>query len=148
MSRFVCKTVEILSHDTYLCIQVSDEKKLQDFFMAKKNSGLVYSTQSGKTCPRCEKPIDECVCEANSDKGGGDSVIKIRRETKGRGGKTVTTIFGIIPNQQKKIATRLKQHCGTGGSAKDGIIIIQGDQRQKVKSFLEKNGYTVKLSGG
>ncbi|MDZ7722557.1 MAG: translation initiation factor [candidate division KSB1 bacterium] len=110
---------------------------------------MVYSTGQGKTCPNCEQPVDECVCKSQTkNAGSGAPVIKIRRETKGRAGKTVTTIFGIVPNQQKDIATQLKQQCGTGGSAKDGVIIIQGDHRTKIKAFLEKKGYTVKLAGG
>ena len=117
--------------------------------MANKNSSLVYSTGTGKTCPNCEQPIDECICKSRKQNAGsGAPVIKIRRETKGRAGKTVTTISGIIPNQQKDLAAQLKQQCGTGGTAKDGVIIIQGDHRAKIKAFLEKKGYTVKLAGG
>ena len=100
-------------------------------------------------CRNCEQPIDQCICKLQTkNAGSGAPVIKIRRETKGRAGKTVTTISGIIPNQQKDLAAQLKQQCGTGGSAKDGVIIIQGDHRTKIKAFLEKKGYAVKLAGG
>ena len=71
-----------------------------------------------------------------------DGIIRIRRETKGRKGKTVTTVFGFDLDDQalKALAKDLKQHCGTGGSVKDGVIVIQGDHRDTVKGFLEGKG--------
>lgn len=124
--------------------------------MSRKKGGLVYTTSSEELCPYCENSINNCICDIiGTGKGetrlkGGphQEMIKIRRETKGRAGKTVTTIHGIPRNLQKEIAAKLKQYCGTGGSAKDGIIVIQGDQRSKIKSFLENQGYLVKLAGG
>ena len=79
-----------------------------------------------------------------------DGIIRIRRELKGRKGKTVTTVFGFDLDKEdlKNLAKSLKQHCGTGGSAKGGIIVIQGDHRDQIKIFLEKQGYSVKLAGG
>ena len=79
-----------------------------------------------------------------------DGIIRIRRESKGRKGKTLTTVFGFDLDKEdlKNIAKSMKQHCGTGGSAKAGIIVIQGDHRDKIKKFLESQGYTVKLAGG
>ena len=79
-----------------------------------------------------------------------DGIIRIRRESKGRKGKTVTTVFGFDLDMEnlKYLAKSLKQHCGTGGSAKAGIIVIQGDHRDKIKKFLERQGYAVKLAGG
>jgi translation initiation factor 1 len=69
---------------------------------------------------------------------------------KGRGGKTVTTIsgFDFNDNALKQLLKKLKQHCGTGGSVKNDVIIIQGDHRDKVKGLLEGQGYLVKLAGG
>lgn len=117
--------------------------------MRNDKGGLVYSTKSGRLCPNCGKPIDQCVCKSRKKNSDSDTpVIKIRRETKGRAGKTVTAIFGIVPNQQKELAAELKQRCGTGGTAKDGMIIIQGDHRARIKSYLEQKGYVVKLAGG
>ena len=79
-----------------------------------------------------------------------DGTIRIQRETKGRKGKTVTTVIGFDPDDQalKALAKDLKQHCGTGGSVKDGMIIIQGDHRDAVKGFLEGQGFKVKIAGG
>lgn len=64
-------------------------------------------------------------------------------ETKHRGGKTVTLVTGILLNDNdlEKTAKMIKMFCGTGGSAKDGEIIIQGDQREKVLQWLLKNGF-------
>jgi len=105
-----------------------------------KNSRLVYSTDSGRV--KEEKPA---VAIPKSD-----GIVRIRRETAGRNGKGVTTITGIPVDETelKNIAKTLKQTCGVGGSVKDGVIEIQGDQREKIKTDLEKRGYTVKLAGG
>jgi translation initiation factor 1 len=76
--------------------------------------------------------------------------VRVRREVKGRRGKTVTTISGVpVDDQQlKELAKQLKRRCGTGGSAKDGIIVIQGDHRDTLITELQDLGYTVKLAGG
>jgi len=113
--------------------------------MSKKNSRLVYSTDRARVCPNASQPDKQMKDKPGT---GGDQVIKIRREKKGRAGKTVTTVFGIARSDLKPTAAAIKQQCGTGGSVKDGVIIIQGDHRPAVKSFLEKRGYTVKLAGG
>ena len=62
----------------------------------------------------------------------------------------MTTVFGFDLDDQalKSLAKDLKQHCGTGGSVKDGVIVIQGDHRDAVKGFLEGKGYKVKMTGG
>lgn len=76
--------------------------------------------------------------------------MRIRRETKGRKGKGVTTITGIPLNgdELKKLVKQLKAQCGSGGTLKDGVVEIQGDHRDTLKATLEKKGWTVKLSGG
>jgi len=105
-----------------------------------KNSRLVYSTETGRI--KEEKPAAQIPA--------GDGIVRIRRETAGRNGKGVTTVTGIPTGEAelKNIAKALKQTCGVGGSVKDGVIEIQGDQRDKIKADLEKRGYTVKLAGG
>ncbi len=79
-----------------------------------------------------------------------DGVVRVGRETKGRKGAGVTVITGIPthPEGLKQIAKELKQKCGTGGTVKNGVIEIQGDQRDALVEELTKRGYTVKRSGG
>jgi predicted translation initiation factor SUI1 len=76
--------------------------------------------------------------------------VKLSRETAGRRGKGVTVVsdLPLTDEQLRELATRLKTLCGSGGTAKDGRIEIQGDHRDKLASELEKLGYTVKRTGG
>jgi translation initiation factor 1 len=104
------------------------------------NNNLVYSTDVGRIKPQVQtKPSAKL-----------DGIVRIRRETKGRNGKGVTTISGLSMTDAefKTLCTSLKKLCGTGGSIKDGIIEIQGDNRDKIKVVLEKLGHNVKLAGG
>ncbi len=116
----------------------------------RRGNGLVYSSESGRTCPHCNNAIADCVCRKNPRASRGDGIVRIRREVKGRRGKTVTAISGIpLPEDELRVlAGDLKRHCGTGGSAKDGVIEIQGDHRDTLAQFLRERGYTVKLAGG
>ncbi|MBC8207497.1 MAG: stress response translation initiation inhibitor YciH [Kiritimatiellales bacterium] len=79
-----------------------------------------------------------------------DGVVRVGRETKGRKGAGVTIIAGIPthPEGLKQIAKELKQKCGTGGTVKNGVIEIQGDQRDLLVKELTERGYTVKRAGG
>lgn len=72
--------------------------------------------------------------------------LRVRLETKNRKGKAVTLIYGFIGTDDdlEDLSKALKQYCGVGGSAKDGEIIIQGDQRDKVCQYFEKNNYGFK----
>jgi translation initiation factor 1 len=118
------------------------------------NSRLVYSTEFGQICPECQKSVSKCICKKKKTKVSlktkQDGIIRIRREVKGRKGKTVTAIYGFQFDQSnlKALAKQLKQQCGTGGSVKDDMIIIQGDHRKKLMELLEAQGHKVKLSGG
>ena len=115
-----------------------------------KNSRPVYSTDLGRLCPGCAQPQAACRCKQQAVLPKTDGIIRISRETKGRGGKGVSLINGLplAETELKQLAVKLKQHCGTGGTVKDGVIEIQGDQRDKLFSYLEKQGYKVKLAGG
>lgn len=122
-----------------------------------ENSRLVYSTESGRACPECGKPVSVCGCRKKKTKAGpkppagpDDGIVRIRRETKGRGGKTVTSVSGVPLDTPalKNLAKSLKSRCGTGGSVKDGVIVIQGDHRETLVQEMKKQGYTVKLAGG
>ena len=80
----------------------------------------------------------------------GDGVIRVRRETKGRGGKTVTTVSGVplAGEKLRMLASELKRRCGTGGTVKDGVIEVQGDHRETIVAELSRRGFTAKLAGG
>ena len=115
-----------------------------------KHSRLVYSTDFGRACPKCDQPIAGCVCRASPSSAPGDGVVRVRREVKGRGGKTVTTITGVPLGEDalRELTSELKRQCGTGGSVKEGVIVIQGDQCSVAIPLLQKRGYTVKRTGG
>ncbi len=118
------------------------------------NSRLVYSTESGKICPSCQKPLSECACKKKKSRSQTnikyDGIIRIQREVKGRKGKTVTTVSGfqLADDELKNLATQLKRRCGTGGSVKDGVIMIQGDHRNTLIIELKNRGFKAKISGG
>ena len=113
-----------------------------------KNSRLVYSTDGRRIKAPKEKPTSEKTDANYNDPK--DGIVRIRRETKGRKGTGVCIITGLPLNENelKALAKKLKQTCGTGGAVKQGVIEIQGDNREKLKTELESQGYTVKLAGG
>lgn len=103
-----------------------------------QNSRLVYSTDQGRiknNAPQTSTPAS-------------DGIVRIQRETKGRGGKAVSVVRGVPADQLKEICKYLKSRCATGGAVKEGNIEIQGDHREKIKSLLEAKQFTVKLAGG
>ena len=118
------------------------------------NSRLVYSTETGKICPSCQKPVADCTCKKKKSRSQPnikiDGIIRVQREVKGRKGKTVITVSGfqINADELKNLATQLKRRCGTGGSVKDDVIIIQGDHRNTLVAELENRGFKAKIAGG
>ncbi len=117
--------------------------------MSKKSNSLVYSTEFGRLCPECEKPHNNCTCNADSVPEG-DGIVRISLDTKGRKGKGVTLIKGILlaSGDLKKLAKELKQKCGVGGAVKNECIEIQGDHRDLLVKLLEQKNFKVKRSGG
>ena len=117
------------------------------------NSRLVYSTESGKICPSCQKSVSKCTCKKKKSRSQTnikyDGIIRVQREVKGRKGKTVTTVsaFQLADDELKNLATQLKRRCGTGGSVKDGVIIIQGDHRDTLVTELINRGIKTKIAG-
>jgi translation initiation factor 1 len=119
--------------------------------MKKKIKGnAVYSTDQGRLCPQCHRGLSNCVCGKDRPIHVGDGIVRISRETKGRGGKAVTIITGlpVAASELKTISKTLKQKCGVGGAVKGEQIEIQGDQRETCKGALEHLGFTCKLAGG
>ncbi|MCF8069871.1 MAG: translation initiation factor Sui1 [Desulfobacterales bacterium] len=114
------------------------------------NGGIVYSTEYGKMCPKCSKQAEKCVCRQKKALSKSDGIVRIGRETKGRKGKGVTLITGVPLDESelKQLGKELKQKCGTGGTIKNDVIEIQGDQRERLMAELKKYGWVVKLSGG
>ena len=108
-------------------------------------SSLVYSTESGRMCPDCRQPAAECTCKAKTAILG-DGVIRVSRQTKGRGGKCVTIVKGL-PLDAIALAAlgkQLRTACGSGGTVKDGVIEIQGDHCELVIAALAKHGHQAK----
>ncbi len=109
--------------------------------MSKKNKpdrqGFVYSTDPNfRFQPEDETPVQTVPAAQQK--------LRIRLDTKQRAGKAVTLVTGFIgiEDDLQELGKKLKNCCGTGGSAKDAEIIIQGDQRDKVLQWLLKSGYT------
>lgn len=112
--------------------------------------GLVYSTESGRMCPECRQPVAQCQCRSANAVPVGDGVVRVSRETKGRGGKAVTVIRGVLLDAVALAALgkELKATCGTGGTVKDGVIEVQGDHTERVVQQLKQRGYAAKRAGG
>jgi translation initiation factor 1 len=121
---------------------------------------LVYSTDGGRVsnCPVCGQPYKHCRCDqspaetpsSSSPIHRGTGIVRVMRDRKHRGGKTVTVIAGVPGNESEMatLAQRLKKLCGSGGTVKDGNIEIQGDHCVKVQAKLAELGYKVKRAGG
>ncbi|MDX1677110.1 translation initiation factor [Arsukibacterium sp.] len=107
-----------------------------------ENTALVYSTDAGRL-----------TSSRGAESGGTaypDGAVRLRREKKGRGGKTVLTISGIARTaaELNEICSVLKKKCACGGAVKDGIIEIQADKRQQIEQYLNQLGFSVKWAGG
>lgn len=91
------------------------------------------------TCPKCGLPEELCMCQAIAKE---EQRIKVRIETR-KWGREVTLIMGINPKEVdiSSLTTKLKNKCACGGTAKDGIIELQGDHRHRIKDLLLKEGY-------
>lgn len=117
---------------------------------------LVYSTETGRICPDCNQPVAKCQCAANkkalaaAGSAATDGIVRVQRETKGRGGKSVTLVrgLGLDAEALAALGKQLKAACGSGGTVKDGVIEVQGDHVVTLIAALQKRGYTVKRVGG
>lgn len=113
-------------------------------------SRLVYSTEHGRTCPQCGRPVAACVCRQLTTVPAGDGTVRVSREKAGRGGKTVTVVRGVLVDAAalQALGKRLKAACGSGGTVKDGVIEIQGDHADRLVALLQQDGFTAKRAGG
>jgi translation initiation factor 1 len=118
---------------------------------SSSKGGLVYSTDGGRMCPECRRPLADCVCKAvAATSQAGDGAVRVSRQTKGRGGKSVTLIRGLAlePLALALLAKQLRTVCGSGGTVKDGVIEVQGDHCERVIEALKKHGHNAKRAGG
>lgn len=105
-------------------------------------------------CPQCRQPLTACECAAQAAKAAlakSDGVVRVSRETKGRGGKAVTLVRGLPlpPDDLAALAKRLRTACGSGGTVKDGVIEVQGDHAERLVALLAAEGqWVVKRAGG
>jgi translation initiation factor 1 len=114
------------------------------------NSTLVWSSEKGRICPGCGEAVSSCRCGGMRTRQTGDGIVRVRRETKGRGGKIVTVVNGVQGDDTtlKTLAGELKKRCGSGGTVKEGNIEIQGDFCDQIVAELQKKGFSVKRAGG
>jgi translation initiation factor 1 len=113
-------------------------------------SRLVYSTDAGRMCPDCGKAIAACVCKKTNTRPASSGGVRVSRQTKGRGGKTVTRVEGVPLDDDAlmQLGKQLRSICGSGGTVKDGVIEVQGDHCDKVIEALKQLGFAPKRSGG
>jgi translation initiation factor 1 len=123
---------------------------------------LVYDSDQAQPgrCPTCGKRQDRCSCDQPRRAGQSqsptiaslpkDGVVRILRDRKARGGKTVTVIAGLSGSRTalEQLTSELKRMCGTGGTLRGDAIEIQGDHRERLRDELVRRGYKVKLAGG
>ena len=116
---------------------------------SNSNGGLVYSTESGRMCPECRQPLAQCMCKQKAAVTG-DGVVRVSRQTKGRGGKSVTLVKGLALDAiaLALLGKQLRTACGSGGTVKDGVIEVQGDHCELVMETLTRLGHQPKRAGG
>lgn len=102
-------------------------------------------------CPRCRKPVALCDCAAARPRVPlADGAVRVSRESKGHGGKTVTVVRGLAGDDATltALAKQLKAACGSGGTAKDGLVLLQGDHVERVLEWLAQQDLPAKQAGG
>jgi translation initiation factor 1 len=116
---------------------------------SSSNGGLVYSTDGGRMCPECRHPLAQCICKKKAVSSG-DGTVRVSRQTKGRGGKSVTLIKGLALDATALalLGKQLRTACGSGGTVKDGVIEVQGDHCELVMDVLKQHGHHPKRAGG
>jgi translation initiation factor 1 len=108
---------------------------------------VVYSTGTGRVCPTCGWPADRCRCSSRLDEAIPARIeAKLRFESKGRGGKSVTLVDGLPCNAEflAELLRSLKKSLGTGGTVREGSLELQGDRRDALRALLTARGFAVK----
>jgi translation initiation factor 1 len=108
---------------------------------------LVYSTAVGRVCATCGWPESDCKCSSKAEeKVPSRVVVKLRIEKRGRGGKTVTVLDGLPRNSDflEGLGKELKKLLGTGGTAGETLIELQGDHRAAIRRILSERNFLVK----
>lgn len=135
-------------------------------------NALVYSTDGGRMCPACRRPVAQCACGQSGQAAAGhdntvrlgagpgmaradaaspaSARVRVSRETKGRAGKAVTVVRGLALDEAALAALgkRLRTACGAGGTVRDGTIEVQGDHVERVLALLQAAGWKASRSGG
>ena len=112
--------------------------------MSKNNDRTVWSSEQGDLRKQKENPVGTKSLPPQQQ------TAYLHRESSGRGGKPVTLVKNLVLSDDdlKGLAKKLKAACGTGGTVKEGVIEIQGEQRQRIAHVLQKLGFKVKIAGG
>jgi translation initiation factor 1 len=113
----------------------------------RRPTPTVYSTDAGRRCARCGWPAKDCRCSSQLEEKVPDRVVaRLRIERAGRRGKTVTVVEGLPRNSEflKTLAADLKRACGTGGTAVEDRVELQGDHVAALRALLAARGWTVK----
>mgnify|MGYP001040962451 CR=1 FL=1 len=112
--------------------------------MKRNEARTVWSSDEGDQRKKEQKPTNVKSLPP------GQQTAYLHRDSKGRGGKSVTLIKNLALSEEdmKSLAKRIKQDCGVGGTVKDGVIEIQSEQREKIAGILQRLGYKVKIAGG
>ena len=112
----------------------------------------VYSSDLGRICPGCRRPVGQCACKDARGKSvrPGTGVVRVARLTQGRAGKAVSVITGLplAAADLASLARELKQRCGSGGTVREGTIEIQGEHRDTLVAELVRRGYAARRAGG
>jgi len=115
--------------------------------VSAQNARPAYETGRGRLCPTCGWPADDCHCSSRGEQRLPARIsCVLRLEKKGRGGKSVTVVAGLPRNQVflAQLAAELKRACGTGGTAAEETVEIQGDQRERLRPLLVAKGFAVR----
>jgi translation initiation factor 1 len=115
--------------------------------MKQKKPRTVFSTETGRVCPKCGWPQKDCRCSVAVEERIPEKImVRLRIEKAGRRGKTVTVLDSLPRNRAflKDLTGELKKACGSGGKAGDNHIEIQGDHREKLRTWLRGRGWIVK----